>query len=116
MEFSRPEYWSRQPFPSPGDLPNPEIEPRSSAFQADSLPAELPGKGQQTRRWLLKRWFVTHRSQGEGAPCIMGTTWGSARAAQEAVGGGIRGQGPLLWVSQEGPGEAAGRLGSGWLE
>ena len=90
MEFSRPEYWSGQAFPSP------EIEPRSPAFQADSLPAELPGKGQQTRRWLLKRWFVTHRSQGEGAPCIMGTTWRSARAAQEAVGGGIRGQGALL--------------------
>ena len=46
----------------------------------------------------------------------METTWGSVRAAQEAVGGGIRGQGPLLWVSQEGPGEAVGRLGSGGLE
>ena len=43
MEFSRPEYWSGQPFPSPGDLPNPGIEPRS-ALQADSLPAEPPGK------------------------------------------------------------------------
>ena len=40
MEFSRPEYWSGQPFPSPGDLPNPGIKPRSSALQADSLPAE----------------------------------------------------------------------------
>ena len=40
MEFSRPEYKSRQPFPSPGDLPNPGIEPRSPASQADSLPAE----------------------------------------------------------------------------
>ena len=46
----------------------------------------------------------------------METTWGSVRAAQEAVGGGIRGQGPLFWVSQEGPGEAVGRLGSGGLE
>ena len=42
MEFSKPEYWSGQPFPSPGDLPNPRIEPRSPALQADSLPAELP--------------------------------------------------------------------------
>ena len=33
MEFSRPEYWSGEPFPSPGDLPNPGIEPRSSALQ-----------------------------------------------------------------------------------
>ena len=37
----------------------------------------------------MKRWFVTHRSQGEGALFVMGTTWGSARAAQEAVGGGF---------------------------
>ena len=40
MEFSRPEYWSGYPFPSPGDLPNLEIEPRTPALQADSLPAE----------------------------------------------------------------------------
>ena len=44
MEFSRPEYWSGQPFPSPGDLPNPGIEPRSPTLQADSLPAEPQGK------------------------------------------------------------------------
>ena len=44
MEFSRPEYWSGEPFPSPGDLPNPGIEPRSPALQADSLPAEPQGK------------------------------------------------------------------------
>ena len=44
MEFSRPEYWSGQPFPSLGDLPNPGIEPRFPAFQADSLPAEPQGK------------------------------------------------------------------------
>ena len=43
MEFSRPEYWSRQLFPSPGDLPNPGIEPRSPALQVDSLPAKPPG-------------------------------------------------------------------------
>ena len=42
MEFSRPEYWSGWPFPSPGDLPNPGIEPRSPALQVDSLPAEPP--------------------------------------------------------------------------
>ena len=38
--FSRPEYWSGQPFPSPGYLPNPGIEPRYPALQADSFPAE----------------------------------------------------------------------------
>ena len=44
MEFSRLDYWSGQPFPSAGDLPNPGIEPRSPALQTDSLPAEPPGK------------------------------------------------------------------------
>ena len=41
MGFSRQEYWSGLPFPSPGDLPNPEIKPRFPALQADDLPAEL---------------------------------------------------------------------------
>ena len=44
MELSRPEYCSGYPFPSPGNLPNPGIEPRSPALQADSLTAEPPGK------------------------------------------------------------------------
>ena len=48
MEFSRPEYWGGQPFPSPGYLPNPGIEPRSPAMQADSLPAEPQGKPKNT--------------------------------------------------------------------
>ena len=44
MGFSRQEYWSGLPFPSPGDLPNPGIEPRSPAFQADALTSEPPGR------------------------------------------------------------------------
>ena len=44
MEFSRQEYRSGLSFPSPGDLPNPGIEPWSPALQADSLPCEPPGK------------------------------------------------------------------------
>ena len=44
MEFSRQEYWSSLPFPSPGDLPDLGIKTGSSALQADSLPSELPGK------------------------------------------------------------------------
>ena len=44
MEFSRQEYWSGLPFSSPGDLPDPGIEPRSPALQADSLQSEPPGK------------------------------------------------------------------------
>ena len=44
MGFFRQEYQSGLPFPSPGDLHNPGIEPGSSALQADSLPSETPGK------------------------------------------------------------------------
>ena len=47
--ISRQEYWTRLPFPSPGDLPDPGIEPGSPASQADSLPTELWPKGAQTR-------------------------------------------------------------------
>ena len=44
MGFSRQEHWNGLPFPSPGDLPDPRIEPVSLALQADSLPTEPPGK------------------------------------------------------------------------
>ena len=44
MEFSRQEYWGGLPVLSPGDLPNPGIEPRSPALQADTLTSEPPGK------------------------------------------------------------------------
>ena len=42
MGFSRQEYWSRLPFPSPGDLPDTGIEPRSPTLQADALPSITP--------------------------------------------------------------------------
>ena len=44
MEFSMSEHWSGEPFPSPGDLPNPGIEPMSPTLWVDSLPAEPPRK------------------------------------------------------------------------
>ena len=44
LGVSRQEYWSRLPFPSPGDLPNSGIKSRSPALWADSLPTEPPGK------------------------------------------------------------------------
>ena len=47
MEFSKLEYWSRLPFSSPGDLPDPGIKPVSPALQADSLFSKLPGKPQE---------------------------------------------------------------------
>ena len=65
MEFSRPEYWSGYPFPSPGDFPNPGIKPRSSALQADSLPAEPQGKPKNTgvgSLCLLQQIFPTQES------------------------------------------------------
>ena len=43
MGFSRQEYWSVLPFPSPGDLPDPRIEPTSPALKTDALPPEPPG-------------------------------------------------------------------------
>ena len=48
MEFSRQEYWSGWLFPSPGDLPNPRIEPRSPVQLVNSLPTEPPGKSKNT--------------------------------------------------------------------
>ena len=54
MGFSRQEYWSGLPFPSPGDLPHPGIEPRSPTLQADTLTSEPPGKHVGTR------WQVIH--------------------------------------------------------
>ena len=44
MGFSRQEYWSGLPFPSPGDLPDPGIEPGSPALEAEALTSEPPGK------------------------------------------------------------------------
>ena len=49
MGFSRQEYWSGLPFPSPGDLPDPGINAASPAWQADSLPAGSPGKPTRSR-------------------------------------------------------------------
>ena len=47
MEFSRQEYWSGLPLPSPGDLPEPGIEPGSPSLQADALLSEPPGNIKQ---------------------------------------------------------------------
>ena len=52
MDFSRQEYWSGLPFPSPGDLPNPRIEPMSPALQMDSLLSEPPGKSCKSETWF----------------------------------------------------------------
>ena len=53
MDFTRLEYWSGNPFPSPRDLPDPGIEPRSPTLQVDSLPAEPHGKPNRTGVGIL---------------------------------------------------------------
>ena len=68
MGFSRQEYWSGLPFPSPGDLPDPGIEPVSPALEADALTSEPPGKPRmaynQQIKFVWMAWEV--RVQGVG--------------------------------------------------
>ena len=66
MAFSRQEYWSGLPFPSPGDLPDPGIKPRSPELQADALPSEPPGKPSAPNTRLLGK-------QSPGVGC--GVKW-----------------------------------------
>ena len=54
MGFSRQEYWSGLPFPSPEDLPDSGIEPGSPALQEDSVPAELPEKLNEKKKTKTK--------------------------------------------------------------
>ena len=54
MGFPRQEYWSGLPFPSPGDLPDPGIEPGSPALKADALPSEPPGKSSKVMLKILQ--------------------------------------------------------------
>ena len=53
MGFSRQEYWSGLPFPSPEDLPDPGIKPRYPALQADTLTSEPPGKPMMKKDFFL---------------------------------------------------------------
>ena len=75
MGFSRQEYWSGLPFPSPGDLPNPGIEPRSPTSQADALTSAPPGKPLNIR-------ILTSKISKGGK---------EARLKEEGAGGGRRG-------------------------
>ena len=62
MGFSRKEYWSGLPFPSPGDLPDPGIEPGSPTLQADTLTSEPPGKPSIVYKMLIYRENWMHLS------------------------------------------------------
>ena len=87
MEFSRQEYWNGYPFPSPGDLPNPGMERRSPALQANSLPPEPQGKPkttgvgslpllqgifptQELNRGLLHCRRILYQMNYEGSPLV----------------------------------------------
>ena len=76
MEFSRQEYWSGLPFPYPGDLPEPGIEPRSPSLQADTLPSEPPGK-YVALHWLISYVEPTLYSWGKStwSWCIIHFVW-----------------------------------------
>ena len=60
MGFSRQEYWNELPFPSPGDLPDPGIEPQSPALQAYALPSKPPGKPLMYRLKIRTESVLSH--------------------------------------------------------
>ena len=60
MGFSRQKYWSGLPFPSPGNLPNPGIEPRSLTLWTDALPSEPPGKSNRNLQIQFKTQCRVH--------------------------------------------------------
>ena len=59
MEFSRQEYWRGVPYPSPGVLPDPGIEPRSPVLQADTLTSEPPGNHLYTADQFCLLWVIS---------------------------------------------------------
>ena len=65
MGFSRHEYWSGLPLPSPGDLPDLGIGPRSPALQADALPSKPPGKLENKRFKLVSIRMVGDEINGK---------------------------------------------------
>ena len=77
MGFSRQKYWSGLPFPSPGELPNPGIEPRSPTLQADVLPSEPLGSqlnNNSVASWQEVKWKA----------------WGKERILQNHFPNGVR--------------------------
>ena len=69
MGFSRQEYWSGLPFPSPGDLPDPEIEPGSPSLEADTLPSDPPESPHHTMD-LIKLWLKWQWRDFLGGPVV----------------------------------------------
>ena len=78
MEFSRQEYWSGLPFPSPRALPDPGIEPGSPPLQADSLPSEPPGVCCKSNDWcpyIKKKKSRTQKHREDHNEKEQGKNW-----------------------------------------
>ena len=74
MGFSRQEYWSGLPFPSPGDLPNPGTEPTSPAWQVDSLPLSQQGSPESSIE-RIKRELYCRSSSELGKAHFLEDSW-----------------------------------------
>ena len=72
MGFCRQKYWSGLPFPSPGDLPDPGIEPMSPALQADALISESPGKLQHAFTTMLSNMRNQKKYENTNTNCVPG--------------------------------------------
>ena len=124
MGFSRQEYWSGLPFPSPGDLSSPGVAPRSSALQADILPSEPPGSPCKLKHCCKSKVFIIvclfvcflipqlvapellHEearageaqltAQRPGAHTVQGA-WRSPTQLGVGIGGARKGGGPDAW-------------------
>ena len=91
MEFSRQEYWSGLPSPSPGDLPDPEIKPRSPALPAGSLTSELPGTPQSVcssrqNSGFLYIWVLYLRFASDRRRDTFLLPWWAGQAEEDKMG------------------------------
>ena len=89
MGFSRQEYWSGLPFPSPGDLPDPGIEPRSPTLQADGLTSASPGKPFCSQKHLKNMLLEIETEQG------LSVSYGGMSQQWTAAGAGALGAADL---------------------
>ena len=78
--FSRQEYWSGLSFPSPGDLPDPGIEPGSPALHANFLPSEPPGSPVPVNKLLLNYHSIRQAKQRRQCPELRNSAWEPERS------------------------------------
>ena len=86
MGFSRQEYWSGLPFPSPRDLPNPGIEPRSPALQAEPLTSMPPGKPWECIQLWKAVQLLTHYVTMECCDTLAKGNYYAEQLEMEALG------------------------------